>query len=93
MDATVTLPRFVVLLHTLREQREALQDKLDERRTIPAPAPLAREGEIGVWHGIEIACFAGGEPERAVVPVLEQSTVEYVLCLGLAGSSSIFFRR
>ena len=86
MDATVTLPRFVVLLHTLQEQREALQDKLDERRTIPAPAPLAREGEIGVWRGIEIACFASGEPERVVVPVLEQSTVEYVLCLGLAGS-------
>jgi hypothetical protein len=57
MDATVTLPQFVVLPHTWREQREALQDKLDELRTIPAPAPLAHEGEIGVWHGIGIALY------------------------------------
>ncbi len=91
-ETVVILPKVVVLQHTFREQREALQRKLDKRHTIPAPAPLASEGKAGVWRGIEIACFAGGEPERVIVPVLEQQTVEYVLCLGLAGSLSADLR-
>jgi uridine phosphorylase len=93
MNRVDILPRFVILQHTLQEHREALRNRLSERRTIPALTPLAWVGEIGTWQGIEIACFAGGEPERAIVPVLEQSSVEYVLCLGLAGSLSTALRR
>ena len=82
------LPRFVILQHTLPAHREALRQKLSQRRELPALNPLAWSGEIGRWQGIDIACFAGGEPERVIVPILEQRQVEYIFCVGLAGSLS-----
>lgn len=80
------LPRYVILQHSLPEHRTALYNKLQNHRTIPALTPLSWPGEIGTWQGIEIACFSGGEPERVIMPVLQQDRVEYIFCLGLAGS-------
>ena len=56
MERADIFPRFVIFQHTLQEYREALRNSLSKRRTIPALTPLAREGEIGTWQGIEIAC-------------------------------------
>lgn len=82
------LPRFVILQHSLPEHRNALHNKLRNRHTIPPLNPLSRQAEIGTWHDIEIACFSGGEPERVIMPVLKQQRVEFIFCLGLAGSLS-----
>ena len=51
-------------------------------------APFAPEGEIGNWQGIEIALYSGWFRETALVPVLEQSAVEFIFSLGLVGSLS-----
>lgn len=82
------LPRFVILQHSLPEHRQLLQNKLSNRRPFPALTPLSWPGDIGTWQGVEIACFAGGEPERVILPVLQQKQVEFIFCLGLAGSLS-----
>ncbi len=88
MKKTDLFPRFVILQHTIPEHKEALRSKMSKQRPLPALNPLSWQGEIGTWQGVEIACFAGGEPERVIVPILEQSSVEYIFCLGLAGSLS-----
>lgn len=88
MRRTDKFPRFVILQHTLPAHREALRQKLTRHRELPALNPLSWPGEIGRYNGIDIACFSGGEPERVIVPILELPEVEYIFCLGLAGSLS-----
>jgi hypothetical protein len=88
MSETNVLPRFVVFQHTVAHHQELLRKKLGELRRIPPLAPFAPEGEVGTWHGVDIACYAGPFRETSLVPILEQSTVEYVFSLGLVGSLS-----
>lgn len=88
MGKTGRLPRFAIFQHTVSQHREALHRRLSELRAISPLAPFSRQGEMGTWQGIPIACFAGGNEETGLVPILEQSTVEYVFVLGLAGSLS-----
>jgi purine-nucleoside phosphorylase len=88
MKSTNNLPRFVILQHTLPDHREGLRQRMNEHRPLTALNPLSWPGEIGTYQGIEIALFAGGEPERVIVPILERPEVEYIFCLGLAGSLS-----
>ena len=82
------LPQYVVIQHTFSEHREILMRKLDERHSVPPLAYACQEGEIGTWQGLQIACYSGPARETTLVPILEQSTVEYVFSLGLAGALS-----
>ena len=93
MSKADTLPRFVVIQYTFSEHQEILRTKLNERRSVPPLAYACQEGEIGTWQGIQIACYSGPAKETSLVPILEQSAVEYVFSLGLAGALSKDLRR
>ena len=88
MSNPIALPRFVIFLHTVAEHQQALRRRLSEQRKIPSLAPFAPEGEAAIWQDIEIALYAGSFRETTLVPILEQSAVEYIFSLGLVGSLS-----
>lgn len=88
MSKTDVLPRYVVFQHTVSQHQEVLRKKLGELHRVPPLAPFSAEGEIGTWHGLDIACYSGSIRETSLIPILEQRTVEYVFSLGLVGSLS-----
>jgi hypothetical protein len=88
MDKAAVLPRFAVFQHTVPEHQEILRKQWEALRGLAPLAPFAPAGEIGTWRGLEVACYSGSFKETHLVPVLEQSAVEYVFSLGLVGSLS-----